>query len=363
MGINKRVLFGVVFSLTFLGPSAFACTTFCISPSKEKVVGKSFDWDKANGQVITNLRGLKKTSLKLKPTDTVKTWGPVPYASLTFNQNGREFPLGGINEKGLVVEIMWLHSSIEPLPDARPSLNELQWIQYQLDNYSKTSDVVLNADLLRVSRIHAKVHYMVCDASGDCATFENIDGKMKKHSGTQIKATTLENDTYEASVRNLSKYAGFGGMLPIPSDLSRVTRFVHATVLANAFDPTGPRSAVDAAFDILQSVGPSDYSKFHIVYEPSEVKVNFRTWDFKKIKQVKMADFKSPDFSWDCDKSSDKTRTFDMNQDVQGDIVSLFKPYDSAENRDMVEEGLRGYPVPPGLVKILADYPQTVVCQ
>ena len=41
-----------------------------------------------------------------------------------------------MNEKGLVVELMWLDGTTYPQPDERPSVGVLQWIQYQLDNYS-----------------------------------------------------------------------------------------------------------------------------------------------------------------------------------------------------------------------------------
>ena len=56
------------------------------------------------------------------------------YGSITFNQYGKEFPTGGMNEKGLVVELMWLDGTIYPQPDERPAIGVLQWIQYQLDN-------------------------------------------------------------------------------------------------------------------------------------------------------------------------------------------------------------------------------------
>jgi Penicillin V acylase and related amidases len=39
------------------------------------------------------------------------------YGSITFNQSGREFPHGGINEKGLVIEQMWLDEAAYPEMD------------------------------------------------------------------------------------------------------------------------------------------------------------------------------------------------------------------------------------------------------
>jgi len=47
-----------------------------------------------------------------------------------------EFPLGGMNEAGLIVETMVLEDTQYPSPDSRPEVETLQWVQYQLDNFS-----------------------------------------------------------------------------------------------------------------------------------------------------------------------------------------------------------------------------------
>ncbi len=39
------------------------------------------------------------------------------YGSISFNQYGKEFPTGGMNEKGLVVELMWLDETKFPAQD------------------------------------------------------------------------------------------------------------------------------------------------------------------------------------------------------------------------------------------------------
>ena len=52
------------------------------------------------------------------------------YGSATFNQYGREFPMGGMNEAGLVVESMMLFETEYPLPDTRSGIDPTQWIQY-----------------------------------------------------------------------------------------------------------------------------------------------------------------------------------------------------------------------------------------
>ena len=75
------------------------------------------------------------------------------YGSITFNQYGKEFPTGGMNEKGLVVELMWLDETRYPEPDQRGVLNVLQWIQYQLDNSQTIDEVIASDKKIRIAVI------------------------------------------------------------------------------------------------------------------------------------------------------------------------------------------------------------------
>ena len=124
----KRLLFLLTsFSFVFNGNT---CTTFFLNKNGQLIFGRNYDWVTETGMVNTNLRGVQKTSLsKEKTIQWISKYG-----SITFNQYGKEFPTGGMNEKGLVVELMWLDESKFPSPDARLALNVLQWIQYDLDN-------------------------------------------------------------------------------------------------------------------------------------------------------------------------------------------------------------------------------------
>jgi penicillin V acylase-like amidase (Ntn superfamily) len=339
--------------------AGLACTTAAIPKSAEKIVAKSYDWRLGHGMAVANLKGIKKSALRLDPSDTPAEWIS-KYGSLTFNQNGREFPLGGMNEKGLVVEIMWLDSTLYPTADSRPAINELQWIQYQLDNYETVQEVVSAADSLRVSQAYALVHYLVCDASGACATFENLDGKMVVHSGADLKAPTLTNNTYKESMKYLSYFEGFGGRSPMPTDSTSLQRFTRASMLAAAFDPKGSVSAHDAGFKILDSVGGTNYSKFHIVYDPTNKVVRFRTLSKRSIKTV---DIKQWDFL--CAKDKDRALMYDMNAaGPAADVTSQFKPFGQAENLKMIKAGLKDIEgsLPPKMAERLAAYPAQLPC-
>jgi len=62
--------------------------------------------------VLVNKRGTKKIS-QLRPQGAAWT---AAYGSVTFNQFGRDNPMTGINEKGLMVSAMWLDETRYPPP-------------------------------------------------------------------------------------------------------------------------------------------------------------------------------------------------------------------------------------------------------
>ena len=168
---------------------------------------------------------------------------------------------------------MWLPGTETPAPDQRPAINELQWIQYQLDNHSTLSDVLAHGPVLRVAPIYGAVHYLVCD-SGQCAALEYLQGKLVITSGAALKTPVLANHTYQQSVRYLSDHKGFGGnadLRPGPRSLDRFTRaaaFVHAR----------PNKAnIRDGFELLRQVSQGSYSVWNIVYDPVTLRAHFRS--------------------------------------------------------------------------------------
>lgn len=371
-----------------------ACTTVGIPKSDEKIVAKSYDWHQGHGAVVMNLKGLDKTALIFTvPTSRpIRPGTPAPpappvetpvkwksgHASVTFNQHGREFPLGGMNDAGLVVEIMWLDTTVYPKHDTRKVLNELQWIQYTLDKFATVEEMltpievegkkVRPVDTIRVAPVMAQVHYMVCDATGACATFEYLKGSLVVSGGgrsTTAKVPTLTNTEYAPLLTELASYVGFGGTQSIPTGGYSLDRFVRASAMADAFDPKGTVTAVDHAFGILDSVGGSDYTKFHIVYEPKAGKVHFRTFEYKDRRTIELAKLKP---NWDCQRGVEKTRFLDMNQKGTGDIsASLALDSSHTLNRTMINAATRD--MDPSIsyyaARELTNYPlsSSVVCK
>jgi penicillin V acylase-like amidase (Ntn superfamily) len=152
------------------------CTTFDLVGNGSIVYGRNFDYYAWDGRVMVNRRGLQKNVFG---TGSGLQWVS-RYGSLTFNQFGHEFPNGGINEAGLVVEHMMLDGSQYP-SDSRPCLQELQWIQYQLDCSASVADVIASDQLVRIQPGSTPLHFLVADRTGHCATIEFLGGQMVCH--------------------------------------------------------------------------------------------------------------------------------------------------------------------------------------
>ena len=345
-----------IVALATLAPRpAGSCSTFYIGRCERPVFGKNYDWSVDAGLLIVNKRGVSKVAMA---TDRPVAWTS-KYGSVTFNQYGRELPSGGMNEAGLVVELMWLDDSEYPAPDSRPGLGKMQWIQYQLDNSATVDDVIASDSKIRIERGgSAKIHYLVADAGGRCATIEFLSGKLVCHTKDTLPWGVLTNHTYASSLAHLGRFDGFGGSLPVSANKTSLGRFVNAAAMVSRFDEHGDDSSVDYAFAILDRVAQGDYTKWSIVYDIRGSTIHFRTFANGNRRSVALA---SCDF--DCESP---VRVLDVNTELTGDVTNDFVPYSYDLNRDLIETAFDGTSflksVSSETRRGLAEYPEGLDC-
>ncbi len=345
--MRSRVVLAAA-ALLFVGAhAALACTTFCFERGGTHVFGKNYDWSVDDGLVIVNKRGVSKTAF----TEENPARWTSDYGSVTFNQYGREFPSGGINEKGLVVELMWLDETMYPEPDRRFALPTLQWIQFQLDNSASVDDVIASDAQVRIAAAgSARIHFLVADASGDVATFEYINGRTVVHRGDKLRFPVLTNDMYEVALTYIDNMD-----TAKPLTRSSLDRFVRATQGL----PADGKSPVDAAFALLAQVSQGDYTQWSIVYDLDEKRAYFRT---RTHRDVRYLDLDTLDFS--C---ATPARVVDMNANYHGDVSKRLKNYSLDANRKLVRaaftetEFLRDTPA--AEIEALARYPEATSCR
>ncbi len=282
----------ISFLIAALGISnaAYPCTNLLWKSSENVYFGNNFDWTVGNGSVITNPRGIQKTSINLDST-TGTSWTS-KYGSITFNQVGWDFPYGGMNELGVVVGVMLLAPSTYPAANnPLPSINELQWVQYILDLSSSAAEARELMKQVRIQRALAPLHYLVCDSTGDCSVVEYLNHKLQIYSGDTLPYKVVTNDTYKTSLETLSMYQGFGGSKPIPQSGSSLDRFARAVSLVT----TETKADVSKIFGILDSVQSQakfiSQTQWTLVYDINAREIHYKSAASRTEKTIAMRDF------------------------------------------------------------------------
>jgi penicillin V acylase-like amidase (Ntn superfamily) len=349
--LRLGAVLGVLFHVGFAAFPAFACTTFCLRDSGRVIFGKNYDWNIGDGLLIVNPRGLARTA---DSGDRPARW-TAKYGSVTFNQYGRDFPSGGMNEAGLAIELMWLEGSRYPTPDARHTVDVLQWIQYQLDTQATVAGVLASDRKIRIAS-GAPIHYLVADRTGQVATVEFLNGRLVAHSGERLPVAVLTNDTYETSLR----YKRDLGAQPAPGDERSLPRFARTADRVRGFATAkeGKKNPVAYAFETLdRAAQPS--TRWSLVYELDRLRVHFRT---RERRQIRSLSFANLDF-----RCSQPVRVLDLAANVAGDVAKRLVPYQRGANRRLVEIAYRSTPflatTPRAEIDRLARVPEAATCR
>ncbi len=296
-------------------PALDACTTFCMTSGDSVLFGRNYDFDFGRGVLLVNPRGLHKTGFAANgPTWTAR------HGSVTFNQFGRGFPMGGINEVGLVVELMWHEKAEYPAPDQRGAVGVLEWIQYQLDTAATVDDVIASDRRVRIQGA-TPLHYLVADRSGRAATIEFLGGRIVAHTADRLPVTVLANDSYAESLafwrgRNGRRAGGSGSH----------ERFARAAAALSTMK-NGESASVDRTFAVLQDVAQKS-TRWSIVYDQTQRVVHFRTDEHKPVRSVRLAGLE-----FECRAS---VKGIDVHAPLTGDITARLQDFSEAQNRELV---------------------------
>lgn len=335
--------------------AAISCTTFCIDHGDQPVFGRNFDWNVGDGLVIINKRGVTKTSILvvLKQTNKVLTWTS-KFGSVTFNQSGREFPLGGMNEAGLVVESMMLDDTYYPKSDSRYAVFSLQWVQYQLDNFSTIKEVIASDSQIRIRGLGIPgLHFLVCDGMGNIATIEFIQGKLVFHTKETMPIKVLTNTPYADSIKFWKEDK------PPQLDINQsVERFIRAADMVEKYDIKMAKSPIDYAFDILKKVEHVSFkTQWSIVYDIADLSIYFRTDENQQIRYLKL---KSLDFS--C---ATPVEILDIKTDFEGNAAPKFIDYTYQINHGLIEKAFNEsylHHDPGNVLNTFSKYPESTSC-
>jgi penicillin V acylase-like amidase (Ntn superfamily) len=221
-----------------LPPVAAACTRALYTGSDDMVItGRSMDWMQD-----------MQTDLWAFPRGMARNGAAGPDSPKWVSKYGSVIASGyniasadGMNEKGLVANLLYLAESDYGTLDGKPPMSIGLWAQYVLDNYATAAEAVdgLQAQPFRIiapklpNGSAAQLHLSVSDPSGDSAIFEYIDGELVVHHGKEFVVMT-NSPTYGHQLALNSYWEKIGGLKFLPGTNSAPDRFARASFLIGA---------------------------------------------------------------------------------------------------------------------------------
>jgi len=247
-------------ALSSLAQTATACTRAVYLGTEDTVVTtRSMDWvEDMKSNLWVFPRGMKRDGAA-GPNSIKWTSKYGSIATSCFDMATCD----GMNETGLVANILWLaESDYGKVDPKRPGLSIGAWTQYVLDNYSTVSEAVaaLSQEPFQIVQTTvpggrvAAVHLAITDTTGDTAVFEYIGGKLVvHHSRNHIVMTN--SPTFDEQLALNAYWRNIGGLKFLPGTISAADRFARASFYMTSIPKSSDRmEATAAAFSVIRSV-------------------------------------------------------------------------------------------------------------
>ena len=236
------------------------CTRVVYSGTNKMVVtGRSMDW---KTEMHSNLWVFPKGMERNGETGVNSLQWTSKYGSVVASA----FEIAstdGINEKGLVANLLWLPETEYPVRDkSKPGLAITAWVQYMLDNFASVDEAVsfIDENTFQVvsdkmpdgSRL-ATLHLSISDATSDCAIFEYIGGQLTVYHSKDYKVMT-NSPTYNKQLALNEYWKSIGGLSFLPGTNRPSDRFARASFYIDALPKTDDqRIAIASVFSVVRN--------------------------------------------------------------------------------------------------------------
>ena len=251
----------LLLSITLI-PDADACTRVVYKgPNSTIITARSMDWkDKIPANLWIFPRGMERNGETGSNSLTwISKYGSIVASAWDIAT------ADGMNEKGLVANILWLAESIYPEFDTTgqdKGLSIAASAQYELDNFatvdeavtelSKEEFVVVSEYIPGTDRF-TTLHLSISDATGDNAIFEYIDGKLVIHHSPSYQVMT-NSPIFEKQLAINTYWEGIPGTIMLPGTNRAADRFVRASYYIHAIPQTdNTRVAVASVFSVIRN--------------------------------------------------------------------------------------------------------------
>ena len=335
--------------LAALCSPARPCSTFQLTGPGLVLFGRNYDWQFSDALILVNKRAMGKTSYPRRGDPGRPAQWVSKYGSLTFNVYGREFPTGGMNSAGLVVECMALYETAYPPPDERAYVaSDSIWRQYILDNCATVEEALATLEQVRLAPLRGVLgtHMLVSDARGDCAVLEFLDQRAVIHQGPALPVHVLTNSPYEQSLHHLQQ-----GTDAVWDPGDSTIRFKRVARMIRDYRPASLEAGVGFAFKVLEAVA-ADRTQWRIVYDQVGRRVYFLT---KRNPAPRCIDLARLDFS--C---RSPVMMLDVDAPGRGEMSGAMAVYTPQANRELIGRsfGLTSYTknIPAAALDFVAQY-------
>ena len=304
--------------------STEACTRVVYQGKDNTVLtARSMDWkEDTRSNLWIFPRGMKRNGeIGKNPLEWTSKYGSVVASAYDICSTD------GMNEKGLVANLLWLAESEYPQWDGKkPGLSIAAWVQYILENFATVDEAVsyvekgtfeVVSDMMPDGTRMATLHLSISDADGDNAIFEYIGGELKIHHDKSYQVMT-NSPVFDQQLALNDYWKNIGGTTFLPGTNRAADRFVRASFYINAIPKVADtRTAVASVFSVIRNTSVplgittpnepnisstrwrtvSDQKNkvyfFESTIQPNVFWVNLQDVDFSEKAPVKMLDLVS----------------------------------------------------------------------
>lgn len=280
-----------------------ACTRVVYQgPNNTVLTGRSMDWKE---DIMSNIwifpRGMERdgavgpNSLRWK-----SKYGSIIVSAYDISSTD------GMNEKGLVANLLWLaESQYSEWDQSKPGLSIAAWVQYVLDNFATVAETV---DYLQDEPFYvitdnvpgqdrtATLHLSISDATGDNAIFEYINGKLVVHHDRSYQVMT-NSPIFEEQLALNKYWENIGGATMLPGTNRAADRFVRASYYIKAIPQVEDmRINVASVFSVVRNA-----SVPYGISTPDEPNISTTRWRIVADQKNKVYFFEStlyPNVFW-----------------------------------------------------------------
>ncbi len=322
--MKKILSMGILTSSLLLASVADACTRAVFIGKNDVITARSMDWKSDVG-----------TNLWILPNKVARTGLAGPNSIKWTSKYGSVIASGydisstdGVNEKGLVTNLLWLVESEYPEfeKSKKPTLSISLWAQYVLDNFATVSEAVaalekdpftLVTDQVPGEKRLATLHLSISDSSGDSAIIEYIKGKPVIHHSKSYQVMT-NSPTFDQQLALNSYWKQIGGTTMLPGTNRAADRFARASFYINAIPKdASAEHSLASVFSVIRNV--SVPYGLNTEEEPNISSTRWRTVVDHKRKLYFFESAVSPNIFWvdlkDINFNDGKTRKLELGPD------------------------------------------------